>query len=203
MSPDHVLSIDMHGTGTALGDPIEVGAIAAVLQVRRNFIMQSKRKEREEMGVMRNFHACRATLALLPTHYVLQNRAWDTARRVPGCLACSTPPRSWRSRHQVALRTSALPTTMLAARWRGLGHQHSCHAKQRQGRTPGGLPNKAAWAAPGLARSLSRQVHMEVCQTFRLELRPRLLLDKRPQDIAIFICKLAPATSGCREQMRT
>ena len=34
LAPDAVRALEMHGTGTALGDPVEVGAAAAVLQVR-------------------------------------------------------------------------------------------------------------------------------------------------------------------------
>ena len=34
LAPEAVCALEMHGTGTALGDPIEVGAAAAVLQVR-------------------------------------------------------------------------------------------------------------------------------------------------------------------------
>lgn len=31
--PSEMQALEMHGTGTALGDPIEIGAICAVLQV--------------------------------------------------------------------------------------------------------------------------------------------------------------------------
>ena len=34
LEPDQVQGLEMHGTGTALGDPIEMGAAAAVLQAR-------------------------------------------------------------------------------------------------------------------------------------------------------------------------
>ena len=34
IEPDGVRGIDMHGTGTPLGDPIEVGALATVFKVR-------------------------------------------------------------------------------------------------------------------------------------------------------------------------
>ena len=33
---DDVTGVDMHGTGTPLGDPIEIGALASVLQVCGN-----------------------------------------------------------------------------------------------------------------------------------------------------------------------
>ena len=35
LEPETAASIELHGTGTALGDPIELGAIAAVQGARR------------------------------------------------------------------------------------------------------------------------------------------------------------------------
>jgi acyl transferase domain-containing protein len=38
VAPPDVASLEMHGTGTALGDPIEVGALSAVLAGAHCFI---------------------------------------------------------------------------------------------------------------------------------------------------------------------
>ena len=35
MLPSEMTALEMHGTGTALGDPIEIGAVCAVLKVGR------------------------------------------------------------------------------------------------------------------------------------------------------------------------
>ena len=37
MLPLEMSALEMHGTGTALGDPIEIGAVCAVLKVGRKF----------------------------------------------------------------------------------------------------------------------------------------------------------------------
>ncbi len=41
IEPDEVNGFDMHGTGTPLGDPIEIGALASVLQVSGSLFVPS------------------------------------------------------------------------------------------------------------------------------------------------------------------
>ena len=167
--------VQMHGTGTPLGDPIEIGALRGVVKARCSAVIFCHHQERmgsvkacdnrtspqrwcivQRYPRMPRRHAgCfRRRDAAGPCGWQPSSRAWATRRPAPACWARCRPSGASRAGQRTRCSTCAqsMRTWPASSAPRALQHRHALRARPAPHRRAARRTATASASAPSLSR---------------------------------------------------